>query len=90
MDNYKGSYESLTEIWKIIDAIKIGEDEKKKIGWKVEGNTVIWSPDTPDLETEFTVDQLKVIKEIWESKSSKKELGVDAKVLQELYEKIRS
>jgi hypothetical protein len=93
-------YETLVEVWRIMDKVKFTEEEKKTIemrdviGKDANGQdatiSIKWNDKKVEpLGIELTLDERKVIKERFESLSKDNKLSADLYQLAQVYEKIK-
>ena len=61
----------------IVDKIVLSDKDREDVGWKVDGAQVVWDmKKDKGQDVELNSDQEKMLKEIIETKSKNKDLGV--------------
>ena len=91
LNGFQGkSYDVLVQVWKLIEKCSIGEDEKKTIGLRVEGNQVIWdATKAKDSKIEFSSDEEKVFLDEFDAQSKANKLDVSQYNLAQVYIKLK-
>lgn len=91
LNSFQGkTYETLTEVWKLIEKIKITEDEKKVLNFKASENSAQWeaSKETP-FEVNLTSDEEKAFVDDFKEKSDKKQLGSEIYNVAQVYNRLK-
>lgn len=91
LNSFQGkSFETLTEVWKLIEKVKVTEEERKELNYRQEGMVILWdeAKDTGK-DFEITSDEEKEIVEEFETRSKEKKLGSDVYNLAQVYIKLK-
>jgi len=84
------SYESLVEIWKLIDKTKLSESERKDLNIKIDNNLLTWDVlKAKDKEVEITPEEEKEFNEEFEKYSKEKKLEASQYNLAQVYAKLK-
>lgn len=90
-------YETLVEVWKMLDKVKFTEDEKANIGMTSQSNaegkeSIQWSPEKANYMTtiEFTDEQSKVFIDRFERLSKENKLDASTYPIAQIYEKLKT
>ena len=91
LNTFQGkSYETLVQVWKLIDKCAITEDERKRIKLNIEGTQVTWDTSKAnELEVDFSSDEEKAFNEEFESRSKDNKLDVSLYNLAQVYIKLK-
>ena len=83
--------EDLGFIFKAIDKVRVGEEERKELNFKVEGSTLTWNPEKEEdeKEFEFSGEEKRVLMGLLKKIDDDKAWAVDSKPLYEIYEELR-
>ena len=91
LNTFQGkSYETLVQVWKLIDKVSITEEERNSIGLKIEGTQITWDMSkAEDLNVEFSLDEEKVFNDEFERVSKENKLDVSQYNLAQIYIKLK-
>jgi hypothetical protein len=90
LNDFKGSYEDLSEVLKIVEKIKVREEEAKSIEMKTEENKITWKQDKEvPLEVDMTKDEKKILMTLLDKMDKDGKFGVEDKPLADVYEELK-
>jgi len=91
LNTFKGGYEELVDVLKIVEKIKLTSEEIEtyKIKVNTEKDQISWDTVVPAQEYDFTRDEKDVMVEMFEKLDKEKAWTVEQKPLAELYQQIK-